>query len=283
MRQASMETDAESVKDAPATPPPGGREERPVKKRPPASLFAMGNAEAPAEVSVDPGVGFRFVKLFKHDFFAMTALYENAEAATAADRFAVLKVQRTYPFYGFPMCWLGRIVARREILIYQKLQGVRGIPRFLGRVGATGFLHEFIPGTDLHAGQKLTPSFFEDLSALFTEIHARHVAYIDANKRENILHGEDGRPWLIDFQISFFYDPCGWNPVKRWWLRRFFRADWYHYAKHKVRLLPSACSAADFENAKRPGKLHRVHRFFARPIIRIRRKMLAKYDLTKTR
>jgi hypothetical protein len=232
---------------------------------------------------MDPGTTFHFVTLFKHDFFAMTALYENPSAALPADRFAVLKVQRTHSFYGLPMRWLGWFVARREIMIYQKLQGIRGIPRFLGRVGSTGFLHEFIPGKDLHAGQPLTPAFFEDLAALFTEIHARHVAYVDANKRENILHGDDGRPYLIDFQISFFHNPHRWNPIKRWWMRRFIRADWYHYAKHKVRLLPAACTPKDFENAKRPGRLHRVHRFFARPIIRIRRKILARYDLTKTR
>ncbi len=253
------------------------------RPRPPASLFALGHADAPAELRMDPGTTFHFVTLFKHDFFAMTALYENPSAALPADRFAVLKVQRTHSFYGLPMRWLGWFVARREIMIYQKLQGIRGIPRFLGRVGSTGFLHEFIPGKDLHAGQPLTPAFFEDLAALFTEIHARHVAYVDANKRENILHGDDGRPYLIDFQISFFHNPHRWNPIKRWWMRRFIRADWYHYAKHKVRLLPAACTPKDFENAKRPGRLHRVHRFFARPIIRIRRKILARYDLTKTR
>ncbi len=118
---------------------------------------------------------------------------------------------------------------------------------------------------------------------LFIAIHERNIAYVDANKRENILYGEDGRPWLIDFQISFFHDPRGWNFVKRWWMRRFVRADWYHYHKHKVRLLPSACTPDDFAKAKRPGRLHRTHRFFTRPIIVVRRKFLARYDLVRTR
>ncbi len=249
------------------------------KSRPPKWLFALGPDDLPAEVTVD-GITYRFVDLFKHDFFAATGLYQRTDTGQRA----VLKLQRTYRLFILPMKWLGRIVANHEIDIYQRLQGVRGIPGFWGRVGPTGFLHEFIPGQDLHAGLPLTPEFFEDLKRLLEDLHARHIAYVDTNKRENILYGEDGKPWLIDFQISF-QAPRGDHSwfIRRWWLGRFQRADWYHYYKHKSRLLPAACSPADLKRAEQRGPLHNLHRLIANPYRALRRRYLRRFDLSKTR
>ena len=252
------------------------------KKRPPAAYFALGRKELPQEVVAAGGARYRFSRLFKHDFFAATGLYEKSDG-TGPD-LAVLKVQRTYPMWGFPMKWLGKKVARHEVKIYKRLQGVRGIPRFLGEVGPTGFLHEFVPGVDLHSELPLTAEFFVELEKLFQTVHERHVAYVDSNKRENILYGDDGRPWLIDFQISI---ECkngerGNFLVKRFW-RRLMKADWYHFYKHKTKLLPAICSPEDFEKARRRGFLHQTHRLIARPLIQIRRKFLSRYDLAKTR
>lgn len=222
--------------------------------------------------------------LFKHDFWAATALYER----DGNGALGVLKVQRTHHFLGFPMRWMGRILANHEVAVYERLQGIAGIPAFLGRVGETGLLHAFVPGHDLYANGEVGADFFDDLARLFEQIHERRVAYVDANKRENILHGSDGRPWLIDFQISCiypnpFFGILSMNPLGRYITRRCIRADWYHFYKHKTRMVPAACTAEEFEKAKCPGWWHRVHRFFARPIIQVRRWWLGRYDLAKTR
>jgi len=255
-----------------------------TKRPPPAYLFAMGRAAPPGEIVAD-GRTYRFVRLFKHDFFALTALYEaDADAGGSQGAQAVLKIQRAYPYLGFPMRWLGKLIAGHEVRIYEALQGVRGVPRFLGRIGATGFLHEFIPGEDLHAKLPLSPGFFADLETLFNELHARRIAYVDSNKRENILFGADGKPWLIDFQISYALKtgPRG-HFMARWLFRRLARSDWYHFYKHKTRLLPSACTTEDFVRAEKRGALHQVHRMIARPLILFRRWILSRYDLANTR
>lgn len=249
-------------------------------KEPPAYLFACGKQNAPDTLTV-AGRTYAFYKLFKHDFFALTAMYRDVTtvAENAEPVYAVLKIQRTYHLFGLPMLWLGRIVANHEIAILEKLQGVPGVPAFLGRTGKTGFLHAFIPGEPLTPQHPFTPKFFEQLHQLFADIHARNIAYVDSNKRENILFGDDGRPWLIDFQISFMSRSF----LSRWILTIFQNEDWYHYYKHKTRLMPQHCTPEEMVRARRQSWPIKIHRFFAQPIIRVRRKFLSRYKLEKVK
>ncbi len=250
-------------------------------KRAPAGFFALGYGSLPQNMTVD-GRTYGIVKIFKHDFFAATGLYEQTGGNAAADgrkpKLAVLKMQRTYPLYGLPMQWLGQIVARHEISVFQKLQGIAGIPEFLGEYGRTGYMHEFIPGVDLCPECRPGGPFFDRLKVLMTEIHARGVAYVDTNKRENILFGSDQHPWLIDFQISFQCKGITNNFIGRFILKRLQHEDWYHYYKHKTRLAPDICSQEDFDRAGNRSWYIRLHRRIAQPIIHWRRRFLARYQ-----
>ncbi len=263
----------------------------PTLKKPPAWLFALGYNSMPAEFELQ-GRRYRFHKLFKHDFYAATGLYRPIpptaepnfssaslppdDAPTAT--WAVLKIQRTYPLWGLPMRRLGAMVANHEIRILRKLQGIAGIPEFLGTLGSNGYIHAFVPGRDLSPDCHPNADFFGELQDLFSAIHARHVAYVDANKRENILYGDDHHPWLIDFQISF---NCRKNQhdnfLARAILKRLQAEDRYHYYKHKTRLAPEICHADDFARANHQSWYIRVHRAFAQPIIHCRRRFLARY------
>jgi len=255
------------------------------KKVPPAYLFALGKEGVPQQLAV-AGVDYRLRELFKHDFFAATALYDVVAppAGAMAPAQAVLKIQRVAGFFGVPLAWLGEFVCHHEVTIYAKLQGLGGIPRLLGRVGRNGFLHEYIPGQVLEGGRELPPDFFDRLQDLLRAIHAQDIAYVDTNKCENILVGTDGRPYLIDFQIS-------WHTFRwarrfrwaRWMLAQLQASDWYHFYKHKARLAPQRCSPADLAAATRRSWHLRVHRFLAQPLIRVRRRFLARYELSKTK
>lgn len=216
------------------------------------------------------GQCFEYIQAFKHDFFAATGLYRGPHGL------AVLKLNRDNPFFGLPMTWAGRFLGRRETRLYRVAAGLPGVPRLIGPVGQTGFMHEFVPGHPLGRRETVSDTFFDDLLRLIAALHARHVAYVDLNKRQNILIGDDGRPYLIDFQISIWLPPTGWRrfPPVRWLLARFQHGDIYHALKHKRRLRPDLMTPADDRIVDCLSIWIRLHRWIARPLTQLRRHIL---------
>ena len=122
----------------------------------------------------------------------------------------------------------------------------------------------------------MSDTFFDELIELVRILHQRHIAYVDLNKRQNVLVGEDGKPYLIDFQISFWLPPVGWRrlwPV-RWLLARFQQADYYHCLKHKRRLRPDLLTPAEAERVTHLSVWIRLHRWLSRPLTYLRRRTL---------
>ncbi|MBU0618416.1 MAG: hypothetical protein KKI02_11925, partial [Planctomycetes bacterium] len=192
------------------------------------------------------------------------------------DGLAVLKMGRQNEFMTVPVSWIGALLTHREVRIYELLQGLPGVPRLIDTVGQNGFLHEYIPGHPLGRDEQVSDSFFNELLTMIDALHARHIAYVDLNKRQNVLIGDDGRPYLIDFQISVYLPPVGWRrlwPV-RWLLRRFQQADRYHCLKHKRRLRPDLLSEAERAEVERLSIWIRLHRRLARPLTNLRRRAL---------
>jgi hypothetical protein len=232
-------------------------------------LYALRDCALPPQIECD-GREYRLERTFKHDFFAATGLYRGD------DGLAVLKVGRTNSAFALPLSWIGRLLCGHEVHLYEQAQDLPGVPRLVGRVGPTGFLHDFVPGRPLERRDTVGPAFFDELQALLRELHTRHIAYVDLNKRQNILLGEDGKPYLIDFQIALHLPPAGWRrlwPVQ-WFLRRFQNADIYHCLKHKRRLRPDQLTEDELARVSRISIWIRLHRWVARPLTHVRRWIL---------
>lgn len=56
---------------------------------------------------------------------------------------------------------------------------------------------------------------------------------MDSNEPENILFGDDGHAYLIDFQTSWGRRPNEGRWPERWWLALLQREDLYHVLEHK--------------------------------------------------
>jgi hypothetical protein len=228
-------------------------------------MRALGRGNLPETIELN-GVCWRHERTHKHDFWAVTGFYR-----TDAGERAVLKMGRTEPFAGISLEFIGRWLCRREMRFYTALGDLPNVPAVLGRVGRTGFLHAYAEGQPLSRERPVPDGFFDHLLALMNRIHARRIAYVDANKPENILLGDDGLPHLIDFQISWDLHELGDNALNRWWLRRLQQSDVYHVLKHKKRMRPDLLSEGERAVVENRGALIRVHRVVTMPYKRLRR------------
>jgi RIO-like serine/threonine protein kinase len=248
----------------PAAPEPIDRTDRPDRVA--YSMRALGRAGLPGSFTLG-STTYHLLRTVKHDFFAATAFYRDD-----AGRMVVLKISRTTDFAGVPLLWLGRWLCRREMRFYNKLADLPNVPKVLGTVGPTGFVHDFVPGGPLQRDCAVPDGFFDELQRLLAELHRRGLAYVDTNKPQNILLGDDGRPHLIDFQISYDVEELGdWAP-NRWWLRRLQHEDLYHVLKHKRRMRPDEMTREEMEQAERRSALIRFHRFVTKPYFLLRRR-----------
>jgi len=241
-----------------------------ARARPP--LFrALGASDPPSEIVVD-GKRYERLEIYKHDSWAATALYAGAI------NHIVCKFNRIQPIFGFPSRWLGKRLADRERRVLQRLADLPNIPAPLGAVYAEGrrlvnaVAHDYVPGHPLGKNEVVDSQFFPRLRQIILEMHRRGISYMDLHKRENIIVGHDGRPYLIDFQISFDVT----QPRSRWMpgFRKAFElcceGDLYHLAKHVRRCTPPDVIVPE---AIIPMWL-RLHRVAAVPFRELRRRLL---------
>jgi hypothetical protein len=230
------------------------------------AMRALGRRDLPAALSIDGRI-YRHQKTVKHDFFAATGFYDDGDGSRV-----VLKVGRVNDFFGFPCVAVGKWLCRREKRFYAALSDLPNVPPVLGQTGPTGFVHRYVPGRPLGDGQPVPNGFFDQLLELLAEMHQREIAYVDTNKPQNILLGDDGRPHLIDFQISYDLHDFGNNWINRRILRRMQREDVYHVLKHKRRLRPDELTDEERAAAAKVSWAIRLHRLISAPYFKFRRR-----------
>ncbi len=97
-----------------------------------------------------------------------------------------------------------RSAAQREIRVYEKLRGMKGVPQLICTLGHYGFIMEWLDARPLPRTKMrdlLGLEFFDHLKVIVDEMHSRGVAHGDLRRR-NILRGLDGLPKLIDFETA---------------------------------------------------------------------------------
>jgi hypothetical protein len=141
---------------------------------------------------------------------------------------------------------LGRLQIRRETAAYRRLEGVRGVPAFVGRVDPFALAIERIDGERLAfaaLGQEDGPRHVAELRLILDEIHARGVVHNDLRGRENVLLRRAGGLALVDFAGAMCLRPGGISH------RVFFRflalADEAAFLKWKGMIAPGSYTPAD--------------------------------------
>lgn len=139
---------------------------------------------------------------------APTRLLSRARNWTKADVYAFDHAGREVVIKDFAARpWLarqtlGRWFAGREARVYGALDGVVGVPRYLGRPDPFCFAIEKIEGTRLREMKRRTvdPALFDRLGETLREIHRRGVALSDLHHR-NVLVTAEG-PFLLDLAMG---------------------------------------------------------------------------------
>jgi len=251
-----------------------------TEKKTPAWLLALGRTPPPETIEVG-GRSYRLDRVFKHDFFAFTARYRAIEG----DERIVLKIGRVASLFGLPLSFIGRLHSWHESAVFREVDDLPIVPRFTGRYGKHGITHEYIEGHQLARGEHVPDDFFDRLQEGLTEIHRRKLAYVDLEKPENVLVGEDGSPWLFDFQISYRWPfRRGGELLPFRWLRaRLQQSDFYHLTKLRRRCRPDTMTEEELAASKRRPAHIRIYGGFTRPITRVRRRILNRIDPVKKR
>lgn len=222
------------------------------------------------------GQDYAYEKILKEDFFSVNVLYGHA-----GDRY-VLKLSDFRFIFGILLRPLAMLMSAHEFAIYSRIADIEGIPELGPRLGRRGYLHHFIPGRTLNElaelpraqRQEVLPrDFFERLGKTLTAVHARRIFYADLDKRGNVILGDDGRPWLIDFQICIYFSPGSgpWGRFKDRLLARLCGEDVYHLYKQKRRYQPQLLSPQEATLATRTGFSRQFNRWFGTPYRRLKR------------
>jgi hypothetical protein len=142
--------------------------------------------------------------------------------------------------------FVGALSIRREVIMYRRLQGIQGIPSRAHSVDRYAIAVTHIPGRNaaqLRPGE-LTPLFFKQLREIIDRIHDRGLVLCDLRNIKNILLGDDGEPYLIDFSTAF-QRGGRWNILKNSIYRIFFQDDLLGIAKLKRERAPHLLTDAE--------------------------------------
>lgn len=171
-------------------------------------------------------------------------------------RFAVKDYAATPPAFHS----VAPLLVARECKALQHLDGVPGIPRFLGKIDALAFALEFIEGKPLdlfHRGQ-VAPVIFENMARVIAAMHARGVAHGDLKRRSNALITPTNEVFLVDFATAI----VARGPLSRRLMREVARVDRKAIPRLKKHVAPQLLSARDKWELTHPTPLENWARYW---------------------
>lgn len=172
---------------------------------------------------------------------------------------------------------VGPILIRRETGALRKLLGVEGIPQFVGRIDRYALAIAHVSGVSLDKKNvaPLTNEFYTDLRGVIDRMHDRGVAHCDLRSRGNVMRGDDGKPYVVDFAACVFRGR-GINPFFRWLFGQFVLADRNAVLRIKKRLSPELLSDQEETELAIPLPFERPARIFGESVRNITRKLLTR-------
>lgn len=165
---------------------------------------------------------------------------------------------KDYAARWWPVRWSGAIQLSREARAYRRLEGVAGVPRWIGRIDRNAIAIEYVPGIRLpkfHKKHGGVPRVAERIRDLLASIHERGIIHGDLRSRDNILVTPGGDLYLIDFSSAGVFD------LGSWWGRLLFarlrRAEERALLKWKLALAPEEATVEERAQHERFARVRR--------------------------
>ena len=139
---------------------------------------------------------------------------------------------------------IGRFLVWRETKAYRRLAGLKGIPTLYRAIGGLALVIEEIPGKNmegLEKEEKLSEVFFKEIHRLVDSVHRQGLAHCDLKRAPNILLGNDGSPYIVDWSASISQREFRFFPINLIY-RRFLQDDINGIIKIQLRHCPDAVS-----------------------------------------
>lgn len=173
--------------------------------------------------------------------------------------------------------FVARILIRREYGALMKLKGVKGVPQIIKRIDAYAIAMQHVPHLDFGkmAPNDLKDDFYIHLRESVDMMHERGVTHCDLRTFGNVLAGEDGMPYIVDF-AACVYRGRGINPFTSWLFKQFVQADNNAVLRVKRRFSPGLITPEEQRELDTPLPLERPAKAVGHFIRRVVKKFSAK-------
>ncbi|OPZ59187.1 MAG: serine/threonine protein kinase [Deltaproteobacteria bacterium ADurb.Bin510] len=119
-------------------------------------------------------------------------------------------VEKTYRARTWPIRLIGRLLVARESYIYEKLEGVAGIPPLCAAPDSCTLVTGYMGGANLReTAVKPDAAYFRRLETLIDAMHDRGVIHLDLRNRRNYGIDPQGHPYLVDFATALYLPKQG--------------------------------------------------------------------------
>jgi len=189
-------------------------------------------------------------RLLKKDVFGRSDLVETDAGPM---------VRRNSGEAAFLLRMVARRLLAREARALAVLESLDGVPD-LHHVSSTVLERDFVDGRPMQDGKPTDLAYFHAASKLLRQLHRHGVAHNDLAKEPNFLVTRNGRPVIIDFQLSWF------APRRGRLFRLLAREDIRHLLKHKRTYCPQHLTTREIDILQNPTLLSRLWMKTGKPL-----------------
>ncbi len=202
-------------------------------------------------------------KLLKKDIFGRVSLIDSKAGPL---------IRRDARDAPIGVRWIARHLLAREARALAVLEELDGIPRLI-RADRSTLERSYVDGAPMQEGRPGNIDYFHAAARIVRRMHRLGVVHNDLAKEPNFLLTTDGKPVIIDFQLSWF------APQRGFLFRILAREDIRHLLKHKHTYCPDRLTHREKTILDNPSLISKLWMMTGKPVyLFITRKILGWQD-----